>query len=318
MIIILNFRKILSKIFTTILTKTKEQRSFTDKYTFENRSQDSENLCIILAGYKEFTWENIFNRINEFSEENIDFCIVSSGLYSEKLSKIAEKYDWSYISTKKNSVTQTQNTAIKLFPNAKFIYKLDEDIFITKDFFKTLKNTYLYVQEEGEYDVGFVAPLIPINGYAHATVLEKLDLTDYYENKFEKIKRSAENEKMIVSNPEVAKFMWGENDKVPHIDELNKMMQNSTIYYSAATIRFSIGAILYTKDLWEDMGYFKVRFGTGLGLDETQICSYCVSKSKAMIISENSCVGHLSFQLQNEEMKKYYLNHPQRFEIKEI
>ena len=54
---------------------------------------------MILAGYKEFTWDIVFKRIKEFSDENMDICIVSSGLYSERLSKIAQENDWSYIWT---------------------------------------------------------------------------------------------------------------------------------------------------------------------------------------------------------------------------
>ena len=108
----------------------RENRSFARGYTFENRSKNSENLCIILAGYKEFTWDIIFDRINKFSNKDMDICILSSGLYSKRLSDIAKKYNWSYLSTKQNKVTLIQNTAFKLFPNAKFIYNIDEDIFL--------------------------------------------------------------------------------------------------------------------------------------------------------------------------------------------
>ena len=52
----------------------------------------------------------------EYLNDEMDICIVSSGLYSDRLSEIAKKYGWSYLSTKRNSVTLTQNTAIKLFP----------------------------------------------------------------------------------------------------------------------------------------------------------------------------------------------------------
>ena len=317
MVIIINIERYVSKFINTTYPKINEQISFTNKYVFENRSNNNDSLCMILAGYKEFLWDNIFDRINKFSEDNIDICIVSSGLYSEKLSKIAEEYGWSYISTKRNSITQTQNTAIKLFPYAKYIYKLDEDIFVTKNYFKTLKNTYEYVQEEGEYDIGFVAPILPINGYSHVVLLKKLNLIDYYNENFEMVKYAAGDKRMIENNPEVAKFMWGENEIVPHIDDINESLQNSHLSYSAVPIRFSIGAILFHRNLWENMKYFKVRLGIGLGLDERQICTYCMINSKAMIVSENSCVGHLGFQNQNKDMKKYYLNNPQRFAIKE-
>lgn len=306
------------KTIKHIYNKTKNYISFTNNYIFEDRSENKDTLCIILAGYKEFLWDIIFDRITKFSEDNIDICIISSGTYSEKLSEIAKVNGWSYLSTKKNSVTQTQNTAIKLFPCAKYIYKLDEDIFITKNFFSTLKNTYEKVQTDGEYNVGFVAPILPINGYSHVTLLKKLNLVKYYTKHFEKVKYCAGSDRMIENSPDVAKFMWGEDNIIPHIDEINNELQNSTFSYSAIPIRFSIGAILYSRTLWEDMKYFKVRRGTGLGLDERQICTYCLINSKAMIVSENSCVGHLGFQKQNNEMKKYFLENQEHFKIKKL
>ena len=145
MIIISKLKQIGINLIINTKKKINETKSFTNKYKFEDRSNNRDTLCIILAGYKEFTWDIVFNRINEFSEKNMDICIVSSGLYNDKLSKIAKKNGWSYLSTKRNSVAIAQNTVIKLFPNANYIYKLDEDIFITKNFFKTLKETFIKV-----------------------------------------------------------------------------------------------------------------------------------------------------------------------------
>lgn len=309
-------KSIKNRIYKNKSNKNTKELPFTDDYLFENRSNNENTLCIILAGYKEFTWDIVFERINEFSEKDIDICIVSSGLYSKKLSEVAKKYNWSYISIKKNSVTLAQNTTIKLFPNAKYIYKLDEDIFVTKNFFKTIRNTYNLVQEEGEYNVGFVAPIIPINGYCHVLLLKKLNLIQYFEKNFEKIKYAAGPNRMIENNSDVAKFMWGENNLIPHIDDLNEKLSNLPFKYSASTIRFSIGAIYFSRDLWEDMNYFDVIDSSRLGIDEVQLCTYCIKNSKGMIISENCCVGHLSFGLQNEVMKEYYKNNPQHFEIK--
>lgn len=291
--------------------------SFARRYKFEDRSKGSDTVCMILSGYKEFTWDIIFDRIKKFSNEEMDICIVSSGLYSEKLSKIAEDNNWSYISTKRNSVTLAQNTVIKLFPNAKWIYKLDEDIFVTKNFFKTLKNTYTEVQENGFYNVGFVAPIIPINGYSHVVLLKKLGLVDYYNTNFEKVKYAAGSERMIESSVDVAKFMWGEGEKIPHIDDLDKKLNESDFSYSSSPIRFSIGAILYHRSLWEDMNYFKVDITKGMAVDETQICEYCMSKSKAIVIAENTCVGHLSFGLQNNDMEEFFKENQDRFLIKD-
>lgn len=305
-----------NKFIYNIVVSKREHKYFNSKYKFENRSNGSDNLCIILAGYKEFTWDVVFDRIKTFADKNMDICILSSGVYSTKLSEIAKENNWSYLSINKNCVTLAQNIALKLFEKAKYIYKLDEDIFVTKNFFKVMKKTYNEVSKNGDYNVGFVAPVIPINGYGHVLVLRKLKLVDYYNKEFEKVKFVAGRERMIESSPEVARFMWGENGKIPQIDDLDKLLNNNEFEYSACPIRFSIGAIYFEKKLWKDMGYFKVEKGSCMGLDETQICSFCVCSSRAMIIAENTCVGHLSFGTQNKPLEEYFLNNKNLFKIK--
>ncbi len=286
--------------------------SFTRRYKFENRSKGSDKLCIILAGYKENLWDIVFDRIDKFSNSEMDICILSSGLYSEKLSEIANEKNWSYISTKRNSVTLIQNMALKLFPNAKWIYKLDEDIFVTKHFFENLERTYENVQNNGDYNVGFVAPIIPINSIGYYILLKKLNLINYYEEHFEKIKIGC-GENMIEINGEVAKFMWGKNNIIPHIDILDEEFSKEPFNYSASTVRVNIGAILYHRNLWESMHHFRVDITIGMGVDEEQICAYCINRHLGMIIAENTCVGHFSFSKQTEEMNEYFNNNKNIF-----
>lgn len=283
------------------------------KYEFDNRSKSSEKLCIILSGYKEIVWEDVFGRIKNYLPGNIDFCIITSGIVNDELRAIAKKNNWSYLSTQRNCVTLAQNIAINLFPQARYIYKLDEDIFINKGFYEILWNTYNRVREESFYNIGFVAPLIPINGFTYIEVLKHLGLIDKYEELFQKPYISAEGTNPVVCNPEVAKFFWGEGGFVPKIDEINTTLQKEPFDYMACPIRFSIGAIMFPRETWEDMGYFKVEAGNCLGLDEIQLCEFCVSRSRVMIVSKNCCVGHMSFGPQNREMIEYFTAHRDRF-----
>ena len=115
-----------------------KKRRVKGKYTFIDRKKDSDRLCIILAGYKQFLWEDVFGRLAKYAPKDIDICIVSSGIYSEELAKIAEKNKWSYLSVKQNKVSLVQNIAINLFNKANYIYKIDEDIFVTKNFFAVM------------------------------------------------------------------------------------------------------------------------------------------------------------------------------------
>ena len=286
-------------------------------YKFINRKKDSEKLCIILAGYKKFLWEDVFGRIEKYAPKDIDFCIVSSGLYSEDLAKIAEKNNWSYLSVKQNKVTLVQNIAINLHPKAQKIFKLDEDIFITENFFTQLEKTYDKMEKEGRYNIGFVAPLLPINGYANVNVLEKTGLIEEFDKKFGKAYHDGDGQAPIIKNPDIAKFMWGETEeKLRDIDKLSKEFSEQEFSYSICSIRFSIGAILFSREIWENMGRFKVGLGTNMGQDEAQLCKYCMIESKAIIISENTVVGHFSYGPQTNAMKEYYNSHREIFKVK--
>lgn len=288
----------------------------TPKY-FLNNSQNRKIVCFILAGYKEFTWDIVFKRIQHFCPDNIDICILSSGKFDSTLNNIATKNNWSYIATKINNVCQTLNIGITCFDKAQYIFKIDEDIFITQDFFNNLINTYKIAEKD--YKIGFVAPLIPINGYGYRRILENINLVDFYSKKFEYPKISAGPDMKIESDLDVAKFMWSYDNIIPQIDDLNKLIKNtySNTKYSTCPIRFSIGAILFSKDLIKNFGLFPTRLGNGMGQDEVHICNLATKSSMAIIISETQVVGHLSFGKQNQGMKEYFISHKNIFDIKE-
>lgn len=287
--------------------KYNKKKRVRGKYKFIDRKKDCDRVCIILAGYKKFLWEDVFGRIEKYAPKDMDICIVSSGLYSEELNEIAEKNKWSYISTKANKVTLAQNIAINLFDKAKFIYKLDEDMFVTKHFFEQLWHTYNVAEQTSAYRVGFIAPLIPLNCYAHVRVLQKTELLEKYEKKFGRAQHNWDDMGKLEINPDIAKFLWGETEiKLRDLDKLDKELAEQKFNYSICAMRFSIGAILFSRQLWEDMGRFKVTIGNNMGIDEVQICDYVFADSRAIIVSENTIVGHFSYGKQTAEMKKYY------------
>lgn len=286
-------------------------------YKFIDRKKDYSKMCIILAGYKPFLWDDVFDRISEYIPKDIDVCIVSSGLYSEELDEIARKNDWSYLSVKQNKVSLVQNIAINLFDKAEFIYKLDEDIFVTKNMFNKMFETYKDAESNSTYRVGFVAPMLPINGYAHIRVLQKTELLDTYEKKFGRAQHNWDPKGKFVVNPDIAKFMWGETEeRLRDIDKLDSELADKEMKYSICSIRFSIGAILFTRKLWENMGRFEVKIGNNMGLDETQLCNYLLEDSRAIFVSENTVAGHFSYGPQTAAMKEFYKNNREIFKLK--
>lgn len=285
-------------------------------YKFENRIKNYKKVCFVLVGYKNFLHNIVFKRIKEFIPSDVEVCLLSSGKYSDTLSNTAKENAWSYLSTAKNNVSLIQNIAIQLYENAEYIYKLDEDIFVTKGFFDTLFNTMQKCENSGEYKVGFVAPTIPVNGFGHKIILNRFNLEKVYEEKFEKPLYATGRDRMIENNPEVAKFMWGiGHNYLPNIDSINNTLQKDKFSYVACPIRFSIGAILFKKELLKQMGMLKITSGSNMGIDESQMCCYCISNSKAIIVSKNTAVGHLSFEVQNKAMEECYKKYNHMFEI---
>ena len=102
---------------------------------------------------------------------------------------------------------------------------------------------------------------------------------------------------------------------MPSIDEMNMRFAADPIEERGTPIRFSIGAILFDRSIWEDMGYFSVdRTSVSLGSDEAELCSYCCLKSRPIVVSENVLVGHFSFGPQNDVMKEYFMQNKEMFE----
>lgn len=287
-----------------------------DKNIFVDRKKNSKHLLMILAGYKPFLYEDVFARVKAFTPKHYDVCIISSGLFDETLNTIAAQNDWSYLSTAQNNIPLIQNLAIMLHEQAEFLFKIDEYIFITEGLFDTWLKTAYYVQEHDYYHkIGFVAPLIPINSYGHVRILEKLGLLETYEKMFERAFYGSFYWQKIATNPDVAKFFWGEGGFVPSIDKMNAAFQAQKISYGICSFRFNIGCILFHRNFWKAMNGWELPPPGSYGgaLDEFQICRLCADNAIAMVVAENSVVGHLSFSVQTEAMKEYYLTHREIF-----
>lgn len=307
---ILSKNKFLKKKYREFYVKNQEKKQkkernhrLNGKYKFIDRKRDSENLCIILAGYKKFLWDEVFYRIKNFAPQDMDVCIMSSGMYNDELAKICEMNNWSYVATKKNHVSLIQNITINLFKKAKYIYKLDEDVFITNNYFETLKKTLVSSEQTLPYHIGFVTPLIPINGFTYIKVLEKLNLLNEYETKFGKAFYDTTRNNKIISDETAVKYLW---EKTSDLDKINDLLLKQDEEYFICPIRFSIGAILFRREIFEEMKMFSVSNTIGLGEDEEDLCCFCLNESKVVVSSANSIVGHLSFSPTNNKMCQLY------------
>lgn len=310
------YQKATSRPYLTVQKEGKVWRGrlpipLRDTWLFEDRSRHCRKLCMVLAGYKPTIWDTVFGRLERTLPEDVDVCVLTSGLRSEDLRQLCAQNGWSYLATKKNKVSRIQNIAIHLHPDAEYIYKLDEDIFLTEGFFDTLYATLQTASKDSGYEIGLAAPLIPVNGYGYVRILEKLGLTKDWESRFGPavITDGIHHHTAILDRADAARYMWGESQPVlGNIDALAATFAQAPPAYSVCPIRFSIGAILFARKSWVDWGMFPVDWSAGMGLDEMWIARYCVTHGRAVIVSENTLVGHLGYGPQTEDMLRYFLS----------
>ena len=293
--------------FTTLDSKLQDG-NFDGEYQFINRSKGCEKLLIVLAGYKQYLWDSVFSRIKKYVPSDMDICVLTAGYANEELRELCEKEEWSYLYTTQNKLALVQNFAIREHVNAKWIYKMDEDIFVTEGLFEELMDTYQTIEGERKYFTGFVAPLMNVNNYGYRRILEYLDCVEEYQMMFDDARVGGG---VIFGNPQAAEYMW--NKTLP-VDGFADKLRIKEEKYSICHHRYSIGCILISRDIWNAMGGFKNAPEGVLGIDEEHLCQWCMNNCKAILIAERAYAGHFSYGPQTEHMKKMYEKRREEFD----
>jgi hypothetical protein len=287
-------------------------------YEFENRSKQAKNIVIILAGYKQLVYESVLPRLKKYIPNDYDVVVVSSGKKVDELKQRCEQYEWSYLSTERNNVSLAINVAILLFPMCKRIWKIDEDIFVTNGCFESMNETYNYVEQNTKFEIGFVTPIINVNGYGYVRLLELMNVTGEWEKKFGELRFTDcyTHHVAIHDSPEAAMLMWGKDcPEIDNIDSVAEKLQKFSFRYSICPIRYSIGFILFSRANWIRMGMFPVTDRMNLGADEERICQFCLMHARVIAVAENAVAGHLSYGPQHKAMEEYYKSNVYKFKI---
>jgi hypothetical protein len=71
----------------------------------------------------------------------------------------------SYLNTATNSVSLAQNVCYRLHDTAEMIVTVDEETFLLPDTVETPLNEYRDIKQEGAMLPGFLAPIIPLDGF---------------------------------------------------------------------------------------------------------------------------------------------------------
>lgn len=279
-------------------------------YYFKNRSKGKKYLCYILAGYDPVLWEGTLARIEAFQNNNVDYCLVSSGKYVDVLDELAEKNQWSYLYSEENQVCFIQNMVIELHPAADYIFKIDEDIFIGQEFFTRMIKEYHTIEQYGEYRIGFVVPVIPLNCCGYVSYLKLAGKKKAYEERFGRAYRCSFSAAFNLD--ETAEFLWESMDTFDAM--VKKFLKNKG--YQILDCYFNIGCIMYSRERWLMMGKWPERKGeSGMGTDEAYIYEDNVEKNMSIYEVQGVLAGHLAFGHQKKRMLQYYQEHKEKFQI---
>ena len=272
---------------------------------WDNRSRKRKKLVIIVAGYKTEIWNIVGGRVVKNANINLDICVVTPGVFSAVHSTWCRIHGWSYLATRQNQLSLAQNLAIDRHPDAELIFKLDEDIVIGREYFNLLEETYNKIEKEGVFSVGFVAPLLNVNGFSYRYFLEFMGTRckNEYKERFGDLRSSCMNSSAW-RNPEAARYLWEKS--LPFDATVERFLQRDTSY-DVCPHRFSIGAFLMQRQTWLQMGGFSRAAAGELGVEEADLCAYCCIESLAMAISNRVFAGHVGFGHQTKVMIPYLL-----------
>ena len=273
---------------------------FAERHRLEDRSSGSERLLILIAGHKELLWPWTLDRVSKHVPSDLDVCLVTPGVDLPKLADLAREHGWSYLATRGGHVSVAQNLALRAHPDARYVFKVDEDVFVPQRFFESLFDGYLRVKEEAEFSLGFCAPILNVNGFSYVDYLDALGQAEAYRERFGTLRRASDGIP-VHHDGNAAVWLW---ERGLPVEEIATEISKRPFRFSVVPHRFSIGAILFERDLWEGMNGFKrLQRSPGLGEDEQHICVECLSRSRIMAVLQNVYAGHFAFGPQQPAME---------------
>jgi len=292
-----------TQALATLRVEAGYRRRFAERHLLEDRGRDEQRLLIVIAGHKPLLWPATLARIRDRVPAGTDVCLVTPGVHRGELASMAADSGWSYLSTRGGHVSVAQNLAIRAHPHAQWVFKIDEDVFIGEGFFEQLFEGYRRVREEAEFSIGFCAPVLNVNGFSYVDYMRTLDIEAPYVERFGPARRASDGIP-VQHDGEAAVWLWSHG--LP-VDDVARRFAERPFGFAIVPHRFSIGAILFERDLWQEMrGFPRLTRSPGLGEDEQAICVACLSLSRVMVVIENLYAGHFAFGAQSAAMEAEY------------
>ena len=83
------------------------------------------------------------------------------------------------------------------------LVKMDEDIFIGREFFSQMIKEFHHIEKIGEYRIGFAVPVIPLNCCGCVTYLNVIGKKQEYEERIKKLEKEISESRKL--NEELTK-----------------------------------------------------------------------------------------------------------------
>ncbi|MDQ7997143.1 MAG: hypothetical protein AAGC76_14990 [Luteibacter sp.] len=257
----------------------------------------------VLAGYKPALWPLTLARIRRFAPANAEVCVTTAGKHVPELAALCEQNGWTYLTTAANKTGLALNKVIEAHPAATRWFKLDEDIFVAEGFFEDMIAGYDALMREGSYRPGYCSPMLNVNGISYAGFLERLDATTAYHEAFGELRQAA-GAVHAHYDPKAAEWLWRQTLPLDEVAQRIRGGSGGALQHARLIgTRFSIGAIYFERNFWEEIGGFSSTWRQGiLGVDETGLCEGCMLTSRPMFYLTNVLAGHFSFYPQEKAM----------------
>ena len=316
----MKFRKIVNgdyiyRMEKNYVARKGKKRRNKGSHSFVDRQKGTDTLIIILAGFQPYYWDVVFNNINVANTKKYDVCVcIPEGKEetNKKIYELAEKYSWSVLRTKDDKLGLAQNLAISLHKNAQWFFKFDEDIIISKDYFSDMEKT-IDEAKDFEYRIGFIVPMINISLATMYEYLRSCELFDDFQKKFGTHKLG---EDFLYKSREVALYLLESvgNSFQKKYEEIHKKNAGRLL---SIPIRFSIGAMYFSRDFWNQIEHFYVGIIGELGGEEEQVCNYCMTNWYSILCNTSVFACHMGYFVQKDVCKDYFLENTKIFMINE-
>jgi hypothetical protein len=268
----------------------------------------------MLAGSKPELWAVTLTRFKAALPPG-DVSIVSHGLRSEVLADLCRLEGWSYLSTTTRDASLAQNVCYRLHEHAELIVKVDEDMLLLPGSISALLEEYRSIKAEGVIDPGFVAPIVPLNGFCYRYLLEALGLLDEFEARFGRA-RIAASGLPIQDDPVAARWVW---ERTGPLELTAGLVARRPRQALACPVQFNAGMVVFERAFWEMIGHFPVLrrrlvFGVSTeGVDEAHLCARAFTASRPGMVTTAVMAGHFAYEPQYAAMLSLLDSRPDLF-----